>query len=346
MEQQKILEVTAEQLNDAGRTAHDHPPEAKAIADSLTESPPSQQSVAALQQATQELLTAYATLSAALDTAKTLADGKQDPIKAGNNITIGQDGRTINATTTVTGVTTHKDLSNRDDADQHPISAITGLTEALETMQGGLSPEQLELFGKLEDSGVDLNDLVAALKLLHDHDNADTLSLLTHEGQTLLIDGQPAETGAGNGSGGEGGGNGGLMPIWGMTGSGSTGAISPTPAITSYQEGQQWLVRFNRAGVSRLDINDLGLRDIRGPGGAALLGDDIRTGSVLHLIDDGTRLVIVGTNTPIAASVSNANDPTRTVIRSWTPEMIHTAAREAIRLAITAGAVQGDVTKL
>jgi len=309
----KILEVSGKHLNEAGRTAHSHPPEAKAIADTLTESPPSQQSVAALQQATQELLTAYATLSTALDSAKTLAESKQDTIKAGENITIDQDGRTISATTTV---------------------------------QGGLSPEQLELFGRLEDSGVDLNDLMEALKLLHDHDNADTLSLLTHKGQTLLIGGQPAETGAGNGSSGEGGGNGGLMPIWGMTGSGSTGTISPTPAITSYQEGQQWLVRFNRAGVSRLDINSLGIRDIRGPEGAPLLGDDIRNGSVLHLIDDGKRLVIVGTNTPIAASVSNANDPTHTPIRSWTSEMIHTAAREAIRRAITAGAVQGDVTKL
>ncbi len=43
-----------------------------------------------------------------------------------------------------TGTTDHNDLINRDAADQHPISAITGLEEALEVKQDKLSDEQLQ----------------------------------------------------------------------------------------------------------------------------------------------------------------------------------------------------------
>lgn len=43
-----------------------------------------------------------------------------------------------------TGTTDHNDLINRDATDQHPISAITGLEEALEVKQDKLSDEQLQ----------------------------------------------------------------------------------------------------------------------------------------------------------------------------------------------------------
>lgn len=55
---------------------------------------------------------------------------KQDTLIAGENITIADDGKTISAASG--GTFDHTQLTNRDAADQHPMTAVTGLVSALD----------------------------------------------------------------------------------------------------------------------------------------------------------------------------------------------------------------------
>ena len=81
---QQFVDNITGNFTDLFSASHSHPSAAKAIADGLTETPPTQASV-------QEALEAA-------NQAQTTADGKQDMLIAGQNITIEADGRTINAT--------------------------------------------------------------------------------------------------------------------------------------------------------------------------------------------------------------------------------------------------------
>jgi hypothetical protein len=75
-----------------------------------------------------------------------------------------------------------------------------------------------------------------------------------------------------------------------------TYTASLTPAITSYAAGQSFKIKFTNAntGASTVNINSLGVKDIKKRDGTAVASGDIPAGSIQELVYNGTYFQIIG----------------------------------------------------
>ena len=71
--------------------------------------------------------------------------------------------------------------------------------------------------------------------------------------------------------------------------------IAPSPAITAYTAGQIFYMKATNAntGASTINVNSLGLKNIKKDGSDALIANDILSGQAVCLIYDGTNFQLM-----------------------------------------------------
>lgn len=102
------------------------------------------------------------------------------------------------------------------------------------------------------------------------------------------------------------------------TGAANTYAITPSPAITAYAEGQRFVFRASatNTGTSTLNVNSLGAITIQTPDGAALAAGDIVVGGYYEVVYDAfdtpDRWVLMSpvSNAPFTAAADVDHDAT------------------------------------
>lgn len=117
-------------------------------------------------------------------------------------------------------------------------------------------------------------------------------------------------------------------------------AITLTPAITAYAEGQKFIFKANTAntGASTLNVNGLGAKNIYKAGGTTET-NDIASGSIVEVVYDGTKFQMTS---QLATAMSTANSATLTDGSDASALHIHTIKVGLLQRTLNAGA--GAVT--
>ena len=89
-----------------------------------------------------------------------------------------------------------------------------------------------------------------------------------------------------------------------------TYTITPSPAITTYAAGQEWLVKFTNAntGAATINVNSLGAKSLVKGVSTALVSGDIEAGSIKRITYDGTNFIVSNANTGNVTAASNLTD--------------------------------------
>jgi hypothetical protein len=101
--------------------------------------------------------------------------------------------------------------------------------------------------------------------------------------------------------------------IWPTSGTGNAYTITPSPAITAYAVGQEYLIRANRAntGAVTLAVNGLAARDLAkinsSGSAAALAANELQAGRHYRATFDGTRFVLTGGDIEVSGSGANGD---------------------------------------
>jgi hypothetical protein len=76
------------------------------------------------------------------------------------------------------------------------------------------------------------------------------------------------------------------------TGAANALVVAMSPPLLAYAAGQRWAVKVLNTNTTSttININGLGVRPIRFPNNTALIGGELVAGSVVGLVDDGTKL--------------------------------------------------------
>lgn len=116
------------------------------------------------------------------------------------------------------------------------------------------------------------------------------------------------------------------------TGSADTLVITPSPAITAYEEGQRFVVRVtnNNTGASTLNVNALGATTIRYADGNTLESGALLVGGYYEFTydDNGSRFVLTSMPSEVPDSMLSANIPTLDASsNTYTGDQILTAAQ-------------------
>lgn len=85
-------------------------------------------------------------------------------------------------------------------------------------------------------------------------------------------------------------------------------AVSLTPNLTSYAAGESFNIFCNTAntGAATLNIDSLGAKSITFPDGSALTDNFIAAGSIIHVVYDGTKFLLISQNSSGGGGASAA----------------------------------------
>lgn len=94
--------------------------------------------------------------------------------------------------------------------------------------------------------------------------------------------------------------------IYGVASGTDTYTLTPTPAITAYVAGQEFIVKFTNAntGAATLNVSSVGAKDITKGVSTALVAGDIVAAQLYRCRYDGTRFVLVGRELNATATTS------------------------------------------
>jgi hypothetical protein len=128
------------------------------------------------------------------------------------------------------------------------------------------------------------------------------------------------------------------------TGVASAYVLTPSPAISAYEEGQRFVFRAANAsgGASTLNVNGLGAIAIQTPDGSALVNDSMLAGGIYEVTYDANaspdRWVMTSPTSKISDGVLSSNVPLKNAANTFTAAQTIQVAQASLDL-ISTGAV-------
>lgn len=97
----------------------------------------------------------------------------------------------------------------------------------------------------------------------------------------------------------------------------TTYTLTPSPAITAYATGQEFLIKMNatNTGASTINVSGLGAKSLTKGGATALASSDLLIDAVYKIVYDGTQFQVSGISATVAtqAEVATGTDNTKMV---------------------------------
>lgn len=83
--------------------------------------------------------------------------------------------------------------------------------------------------------------------------------------------------------------------VWAVGGTVDAITLTPIPGATSYTDAQEFLfiASGDNTGAVTVNVSGLGAKNVQKMGGVALVAGDIVSGSLVHLVYDGTRFLLL-----------------------------------------------------